>query len=98
MGFAGNAEDVYTLEPFYSSDNDADEYELPLRPGFRYLLNPGSIGQPRDGDWRASFAIYDEGQSLFTWHRIPYDVAKTQETIRRAGLPDFLADRLSAGR
>ena len=98
MGFASDGEEIYTLEPLYSSDDDADEYELPLRPGFRYLLNPGSIGQPRDGDWRAAFATFDEGQSLFTWHRAPYDVSKAQETIRRAGLPDFLADRLRAGR
>lgn len=98
MGFASDGEDIYTLEPLYSSDDAADEYELSLRPGFRYLLNPGSIGQPRDGDWRAAFAIYDEGQSLFTWQRAPYDVAKTQEIIRRVGLPDFLADRLRAGR
>ena len=98
MGFAGDGEDIYTMEPIYSSDHDPDEYELPLRSGFRYLLNPGSVGQPRDGDWRAAFAIYDEGQSLFTWHRVPYDVAQTQKSIRRAGLPDFLADRLSLGR
>ena len=98
MGFANDGEEVYMLEPLYSSNDDADDYELPLRPGFRYLLNPGSVGQPRDGDWRAAFAIYDEGQSLFTWHRTPYNVARTQKAIRGAGLPDFLADRLRAGR
>ena len=98
MGFAGNGSDFYTLDPLYSSDDEADEYELPLRSGFRYLLNPGSVGQPRDGDWRAAFAIYDEGQSLLTWHRVPYNVDRTQESIRRAGLPNFLADRLSLGR
>src|SRR5206468_5866997 len=54
VGFATDGEDVYTLEPLYSTDAEADEYELPLRRGFRYLLNPGSTGQPRDGDWRAA--------------------------------------------
>lgn len=98
MGFAGDGQEIYTLEPLYSSNDEGDEYELPLRNGFRYLLNPGSVGQPRDGDWRAAFAIYDEARSLFTWHRVPYDVAAAQEAIRVAGLPDFLADRLSAGR
>ena len=98
MGFAGDGHDLYTLEPLYSSDDDPDEYELPLRSGFRYLLNPGSVGQPRDGDWRAAFALYDEGQSLLTWHRVPYDVDRAQDSIRRAALPDFLADRLSLGR
>ena len=98
MGFATDGEDLYTLFPLYSTDDNADEYELPLRRGFRYLLNPGSAGQPRDGDWRAAFAIYDEDRALFTWHRAPYDISKTQDSIRRAGLPDFLADRLRTGK
>jgi diadenosine tetraphosphatase ApaH/serine/threonine PP2A family protein phosphatase len=98
VGFATDGDDLFTLEPLYSSDDDADDYELPLRPGFKYLLNPGSVGQPRDGDWRAAFAMYDQESALFTWHRAPYDVSKTQESIRRAGLPDFLAIRLRAGR
>ena len=97
-GFATDGKDLYTLGPLYSTDDDEDEYELPLRRGFRYLLNPGSAGQPRDGDWRAAFAIYDEERKLFTWHRAPYDVSKTQDRIRDAGLPDFLAIRLRAGR
>jgi diadenosine tetraphosphatase ApaH/serine/threonine PP2A family protein phosphatase len=98
VGFATDGEDLFRLEPLYSTDDAADEYELPLRRGFRYLLNPGSAGQPRDGDWRAAFAVYDEDRALFTWHRAPYDVSKTQDRIRRAGLPNFLADRLRAGR
>ena len=98
IGFATDGEQLYMVEPLFSSDDDADEYELPLRGGLRYLLNPGSVGQPRDGDWRAAFAIYDEAGSLFTWHRVPYDVFKTQDSIRRAGLPDFLAARLLQGR
>jgi diadenosine tetraphosphatase ApaH/serine/threonine PP2A family protein phosphatase len=98
VGFATDGEDMYMLEPLYSTDDDADEYEVPLRRGYRYLLNPGSTGQPRDGDWRAAFAVYDEDRALFTWHRAPYDVSKTQDRIRDAGLPDFLAIRLKAGR
>ncbi len=47
---------------------------------------------------RAAYAVYDEERALFTWHRTPYDVAKTQKSIRRAGLPDFLAMRLGVGR
>ncbi len=98
IGFAADREGLYLLKPLFGSDDDADEYELPLRPGLRYLLNPGSVGQPRDGDWRAAYAVYDEDRSLFTWCRAPYDFAQTQESIRRAGLPDFLAERLSVGR
>jgi diadenosine tetraphosphatase ApaH/serine/threonine PP2A family protein phosphatase len=98
VGFATDGDDLFKLEPLYASDDDADDYELPLRRGFRYLLNPGSLGQPRDGDWRAAFALYDQERAVFTWHRAPYDVTRTQESIRRAGLPDFLAMRLRAGR
>ena len=98
IGFAFDGEQIVPLEPLYSSDDGSDEYELPLRSGLRYLLNPGSVGQPRDGDWRAAFALYDQARALFTWRRLPYDVAKTQGRIRRAGLPDFLADRLHQGR
>ncbi len=98
VGFATNGHDWTRLKPLYSSDDEADEYELTLRGGARYLLNPGSVGQPRDGDWRAAFAIYDDARALFTWHRVPYDIFKTQNAIRHAGLPDFLADRLRTGR
>ena len=98
VGFATDGEDLYRVEPLFSTDDDADEFELPLRRGFRYLLNPGSAGQPRDGDWRAAYALYDEDRAVFTWHRAPYDISRTQQSIRRAGLPDFLADRLRAGR
>ena len=97
-GFATNGDDEFRLLPLYASASAGDSHELPLRKGARYLLNPGSVGQPRDGDWRAAFAIYDDALELFTWHRVPYDVAEAQQRIRRAGLPDFLADRLSAGR
>ena len=98
LGFASDRQELITLEPLYSTDEDADDYELPLRRGIRYLLNPGSAGQPRDGDWRAAFAIYDQDRALFTWHRTPYDVSKTQESIHRAGLPNILANRLLVGR
>jgi diadenosine tetraphosphatase ApaH/serine/threonine PP2A family protein phosphatase len=98
VGFATDGDQLCMLEPLFGSDDDQDEYELPLRGGLRYLLNAGSVGQPRDGDWRAAFAIYDEACSLFTWYRAPYDVFKTQDSIRRAGLPDFLAARLRQGR
>ena len=64
----------------------------------RYLVNPGSIGQPRDGDPRASVAVIDTDQHRISIRRIPYDVATAQQKIRKAGLPGFLADRLAAGR
>lgn len=64
----------------------------------RYLVNPGSVGQPRDGDPRAGFALVDTERKRVSVRRIPYDVASAQRKIRQAGLPEFLADRLAAGR
>lgn len=61
------------------------------------LANPGSVGQPRDGDPRASYLIYDTERGALTWHRIAYDIAVTQEAMRRAGLPRWLVDRLAVG-
>ena len=68
-------------------------------PGrLRYLVNPGSVGQPRDGDPRASFAVIDTTRAQLSIHRAPYDVEAAQRKIRQAGLPEFLADRLAFGR
>ena len=64
----------------------------------RYLLNPGSVGQPRDGDPRASFALIDTARSRLGIHRVAYDVGAAQRKIREAGLPLFLAQRLAVGR
>lgn len=97
-GFATNDEEWFRLKPDYSTHNDAEEYELDLREGARYLLNPGSVGQPRDGDWRAAFAIYDDAAMTVTFCRVPYEVRVAQMRIIRAGLPDRLATRLRDGR
>lgn len=71
--------------------------ELPIRPDHRYLVNPGSIGQPRDGDPRASYMIYDSGKRVVRWYRLEYPVESSQERIEKAGLPDVLANRLAVG-
>ena len=65
--------------------------------GARWLLNPGSVGQPRDGDPRAAWMLLDLGARHASFRREPYDVARAQETIRAAGLPDALAERLAHG-
>ena len=65
--------------------------------GYRAIVNPGGVGQPRDGDPRAAFMIYDSERG-FEFYRIPYDFEKTQEKIINAGLPQFLAVRLQFGR
>lgn len=64
----------------------------------RYLVNPGSVGQPRDGDPRASCAVIDTDRHTVAIRRVPYDIATAQRKIRDAGLPAFLADRLAQGR
>lgn len=71
---------------------------LRIDVGTRYLLNPGSIGQPRDGDPRAGFAIADLGHQVVEFWRVPYDYAEVQERMRAAGLPDPLISRLGMGR
>lgn len=64
----------------------------------KYFINVGSVGQPRDGDPRACYAIYDHQTNLIVFRRVEYNVEKTQKKIRSAGLPDMLADRLAEGR
>ena len=79
-----------------------DPLELPsgvftLRPGRKYFINVGSVGQPRDGDPRASYAVYDSVARTVEFRRVAYDIAAQQAKIRAAGLPERLAERLAAG-
>jgi predicted phosphodiesterase len=76
----------------------APSFKFKLREGVRYLINPGSIGQPRDGNPLASFALYDSETRVISIHRIPYRVRTAQQKILKAGLPRPLADRLAIGR
>ncbi len=72
--------------------------ELRLEPGSTYLINPGSVGQPRDGNPRASFGIFDSKSLVYRNLRVAYPVKETQRKILEAGLPDELAWRLAEGR
>lgn len=63
----------------------------------RYILNPGSVGQPRDRDPRAAYLWYDPDTAMVTWERVAYDIAGVQAKIRAAGLPERLAARLALG-
>ena len=89
--------------PLWASENDgsdfktADMIQLPVEQSVKYLINVGSVGQPRNRDPRASFCIYDTEQKLLTRYRLPYDVALTQQKIREAHLPERLAARLERG-
>lgn len=88
-------EDEHGRTPRFRAAGDGAETELGDR---RLIVNPGSCGQPRDGDPRASFVLYDDVAGRITWHRVEYDVTATQEKMRRAGLDTWLAERLSVGR
>ena len=72
--------------------------ELELREGRRYLINPGSVGQPRDGNPDAAFGLFDSARRRYTQYRVPYPIAKAQRKIRARGLPAALAKRLAIGR
>jgi diadenosine tetraphosphatase ApaH/serine/threonine PP2A family protein phosphatase len=87
-----------TFRPEHDEDGDVVNFEYPLARTGKYLINPGSVGQPRDGDWRAAFALYDSDARSVNFFRVKYDVEKAAQRIREAGLPDRLADRLSVGR
>jgi len=65
-----------------------------IAAGTKYILNPGSVGQPRDGDPRTAFGIYDDEKRTFELVRLDYDNEKAAQKIRKAGLPAYLADRL----
>lgn len=71
---------------------------LELPPGYRYMINVGSVGQPRDRNPMAAFVTYETKNRKVELHRVRYDVAATQAGIRAAGLPDSLATRLAEGR
>jgi len=64
----------------------------------RLILNPGGVGQPRDGDPRAAYALLDSDARVVTYHRVEYDIAATQQAMEAARLPRWLIDRLSEGR
>ena len=72
--------------------------ELFIEPNKKYFINVGSVGQPRDGDWHASYCIFSPADHLVELRRIEYDINTTQDKIVDAGLPQRLADRLAMGK
>jgi predicted phosphodiesterase len=75
----------------------AQKVSFMIEPATSYMFNPGSVGQPRDGDPRAAYATFDSEQKVVSLHRVEYDVGKTANEILQAGLPGVLAFRLSNG-
>lgn len=86
------------LRPNYETVGHREQVEVTLSDGDKYLINPGSVGQPRDGDWRAAFALYDNEARTLTFCRTPYDLQRAQGRIVAAQLPIRLATRLAEGR
>jgi diadenosine tetraphosphatase ApaH/serine/threonine PP2A family protein phosphatase len=72
--------------------------QLPIEESKKYFINAGSVGQPRDGDWRAAYCIYHVEKNVVEQRRVKYDLATAQKKIIKAGLPRLLADRLELGR
>jgi diadenosine tetraphosphatase ApaH/serine/threonine PP2A family protein phosphatase len=97
-GFSQQPPEWQEVRPLYKTHDQPEQFILDVPAGTRHLINPGSVGQPRDGDWRAAFALYDDAAERVTFWRIPYDVAGAQAAIRAAALPERLASRLSGGR
>ncbi len=71
--------------------------EVSLQQGYKYFINVGSVGQPRDGDSRACYAIFDSDARTVTFRRVFYDVQAASDAVLAAGLPEYLAQRLLAG-
>lgn len=75
-----------------------DGFKAEINPDYKYTVNVGSVGQPRDGDPRAAYCIYDTAENTIEIKRIPYDIETAQRKIIAAGLPRILAERLAIGR
>ena len=96
-GFQLTSDGTFQFIRFYGQ-RDGCIFTLNLEEGTRYLINPGSVGQPRDRDWRAAFAIFDSGLHRVEYYRTSYNLSRTQEKMRQAGLPEPLITRLEFGR
>jgi predicted phosphodiesterase len=97
-GFFANGSSANGFRPEYRTVGQAETVPLQMKPSTRYLINPGSVGQPRDGDWRAAFALYDSNEQIIHFHRTPYNLKSAQDRIFAANLPPRLATRLASGR
>ena len=93
--FTSNAQGRAVVAPTY----EFDEFTAAqCDPHMKLFVNPGSVGQPRDGDPRACFAIWDRDRTRVEFYRVEYDLERTQAKMREVGLPVYLIDRLARGR
>ncbi len=104
FGLVGHTHVPMLVEQAEGSGNNCELYrlsdgaEVKLPEGGKIVLNPGSVGQPRDGDPRAAYAIYDTEGRVITLHRAAYEISATQKLMKEARLPRWLIDRLQLGR
>jgi len=96
--FFGHTHTVSCFSSAETSDLLQVPPEVSLVDGRAYLINPGSIGQPRDGDSRASFLIFDEEEKRVEFHRFRYDIDSVLMELNRQGLDPFLGERLYLGK
>ena len=85
------------ISGIFCHDGDTFDEEVILNENKRYIINVGSVGQPRDGNPNAAYAVYDDAMASVKINRVAYDVESAAEKIRNAGLPSFLSSRLTAG-
>jgi len=97
-GFFANGSAADGFHPEYRTIGQPENVTMQFKPGVRYLVNPGSVGQPRDGDWRAAFAVFDSEAMTLHFNRVPYNLKSAQDRIFSANLPARLATRLATGR
>ncbi len=98
LGFYGHTHIPMIFEKTKDGEvKRVDQDELLMIKGNKYMINPGSVGQPRDRDWRASFGIYDSEENFYVQYRVEYDVKTAMKKIIDAGLPEPLAYRLEMG-
>ena len=97
-GFSQKDHDWHEIKPQFWTKNEAESWTMAIPEGTRHLINPGSVGQPRDCDWRTAFVVYDSEAKAVIYHRVPYDLTAAQGRILMAGLPERLALRLREGR
>ena len=100
VGFVGHSHVPVTF--FYEESGDeiwfTQDEEIPLGEFSKSIVNIGSVGQPRDDNWMAAYALYDSGANVVTIRRVSYDIETAKRKILDAGLPEVLAARLALGR
>lgn len=97
VGFFGHTHVPLVVEEDEETIGVVEADEVELEEGCRYLVNPGSVGQPRDGIPDAAYGLYDDATDTVTIYRVEYDIETAQQKIRDAHLPEFLAERLAGG-